>query len=71
MYQICDEDTIYEAPNNGFETKLWKTRSNLFKETREKFNLNTSEISQEEFRSYFEGKELLNCTTTLTSELNE
>ena len=71
MYQTCEEDTIYETPIDGDETKLWKLRSNLFKEMREMFSKNKTDTSQEEFRRYFEGKELLNCNTTIISETSE
>ncbi len=66
MYQANDNDTIYETPTDGANTKIWKARTNLFNKAKIKISLNTIEMSEEEFRSYLDDKNLLDCTTKIT-----
>ncbi len=57
MYQICNENTIYETANDEPETKIWNMRADLFEKTKENIRLNTGCITQLEFERYY------NCDT--------
>ncbi len=65
MYQINDDDTIYETPTDGVNTKIWKAKKNLFNKSGINIDLNTINMSEDEFRSYLDDMNLLDCTTNI------
>jgi len=53
VYQVCDEDTIYETANDEPEIELWAMRTTLLMEAKRNFELDFTKMSEKEFRSYF------------------
>ncbi len=68
MYQICNENTIYETANDKLEIKLWDMRATLFMAAKRNFELDFNKCLKKSFEVILESMHILNCDTDASSE---
>ena len=68
VYQVCDEDTIYETANDEPEIELWQCEQPYSWRQKEILNWILQKCLKKSFEVILESTHILNCDTDASSE---